>query len=71
MKTRKVPGPDGITPEAVKMVVATTPKLVLAIMNDLVTKEVFPIKWKVSQLVLIRKGGKVLGAPMTYRPIYL
>ena len=35
LKTRKAPGPDSITPKAVKMAVATTPKLVLAIMNDL------------------------------------
>lgn len=44
---------ERITPETVNLSVATAPKLLLAIMNDLLGKHVLPKKWKTDQVTLI------------------
>lgn len=74
MKGNKAPGPDGLTPEIVKIAVETNKEKVLDMYNKCLEEGVFPDEWKVARLVLIPKGKAVSLDDSTvrkYRPICL
>lgn len=70
IKLKRAPGPDGIPPEAVKLLAETRPRVLLRIFNQLVKKQEFPRVWKRAKVVLIWKG-KVAVEAKSYRPISL
>lgn len=67
MKTGKAAGEDGVTPEAMKLVVRENVATVAKLMNGLIRRGVFPQEWKIARLVLIPKSGNA----NAYRPIFL
>lgn len=56
LKTKKAPGPDGVTTEALKLAVQTEPDKILKVYNSLLKKQYFPKAWKRANIVLIPKG---------------
>ena len=71
LKPKKAPGPDGLPPEVVKIVATSVPQLLLNLMNALLKVQKFPDEWKISDVILITKPGKLLGGLSSYRPICL
>lgn len=71
IKLGKAPGPDGIPPEAVKIITEMDPNYILNIMNELLKIQEFPKVWKTSKLVLITKPGKDNLNPESFRPLCL
>lgn len=67
----KAPGPDGVPPEAVKLLCETMPDNVLEALNDQLAGGRFPREWRRARLVLIPKLGKPVNDPRGYRPICL
>lgn len=65
----KSPGPDGIPNEVVKAVCEIWPEFLLEVFNSCLVNGIFPAKWKVQKLVLLRKGNKPLNEPSSYRPL--
>lgn len=68
IKINKAPGPDRLTPEAVKMLVKTIPDVLLEILNQILINQEFPKTWKEASIVLIWKG-KPPELPSSFRPI--
>lgn len=71
LKNNKAPGPDGISNEALKTIVALKPDALIDVYNTCLLGGVFPRVWKSARLVLIRKGNKPLDDPTSYRPLCL
>lgn len=71
LKSNRAPGPDGILPEAVKMVVKENGNIVLTILNDLLKAGKFPKIWKRAKLILAPKPGRDLNEANGFRPICL
>lgn len=71
LKAKIAPGPDGITNENIKTIVALNPGAVTKVYNHCLASGVFPKAWKNAKLVLIRKGDKPLNLPSSYRPLCL
>jgi len=71
LKTKIAPGPDGITNEVIKTIVALNPGALTKVYNTCLASGVFPKTWKNARLVLIRKGDKPLDQPSSYRPLCL
>lgn len=71
LKSKIAPGPDGITNETVKAIVAKNPDVLCTVFNTCLATGVFPRPWKNARLVLIRKGDKPLDNPSSYRPLCL
>lgn len=71
LKPGKAGGPDGVPPEATKLLAQSRPDLVLEYMNRCLREGRFPSRWKKGRLVLIPKPGKPPGTPGSYRPICL
>lgn len=69
LKPGKSSGPDGIPPEAVKLMCGLHPAGVLRALNATLETGVFPEKWKEARLVLLRKQGKPADEPCGYRPL--
>ena len=69
-KSKKAPSTDGTTTEITKAVVEGNIYILLEAHNKLWKNGRFPLKWKVSKLVLIEKPKKVSKTP-DFRPIYL
>lgn len=67
----KAPGPDGIGNEVVKATYHADPSGLLRLYNSCRAEGVFPSRWKVARLILLRKDGKPLDRPSSYRPICL
>lgn len=65
------PGIDGITNEALKLLVRRQPHILLNVYNKCIEEGRFPRPWKRSRLVLIKKGEKPPGEPSSYRPLCL
>jgi len=70
LKIGKAPGPDNITTELVKALVANCAKEVTTVMNGALKDGIFPAEWKVARLVLLQKPQKA-GQPTSYRPLCL
>jgi len=67
----KDPGPDGVPDLVIKQISAYKPELLSNLFNWCLRESEFLTEWKVSKLVLLRKGDKPLENPSTYRPICL
>lgn len=71
LKSNKAPGPDGIPAEILKAVVTANSEYLLEVYNALVTNAIFPKRWKIAKLVLLKKADKPQKSPSSYRPICL
>lgn len=71
IKARKAAGPDGIPPEAVKILMKERPGFFAAVVEKLLAAGRFPKTWKTGRLVLLLKPGKPPGEPSAYRPLCL
>lgn len=69
LKANKSPGPDDVTNEILKKVIELRSRLILDIFNRCLLQASFPTIWKTARLVLIRKAGKPLDEPSSYRPL--
>lgn len=67
----KAPGPDGVPDMVIKEVVVMETEILMDLFNSCLKQGLFPCAWKVSKLVLLRKGDKPLENPSSYRPICL
>ena len=70
VKTKKAPGPDGITGEMLKHFGACS-RAVLKIFNHSWMKWVAPAVWKEAIVIPVPKKGKDKKNPRSYRPISL
>ncbi|KAL4083820.1 hypothetical protein QTP88_029136 [Uroleucon formosanum] len=71
LPTSKAPGPDGIPDAIIKAVALARPREVAMVFNQCMEKGLFPGAWKSARHVLIRKPGKPLTLPSSYRPLSL
>ena len=71
VKTRKAPGPDGITGEMLKHLGACSKAVLLKIFNHSWMKGVVPAVWKEVIVIQVQKKGKDKKNPRSYRPISL
>ncbi|KAJ8910377.1 hypothetical protein NQ315_012824 [Exocentrus adspersus] len=71
IKEKKAPGPDGIPPEMVKILLEEKPEIMLQLMNTFYGQARFPDEWKQARLTLIHKPGKNQQVASSYRPICL
>ena len=71
MKTKKAPGPDGITGEMLKHLGACSRAVLLKIFNHSWIKGVAPAVWKEAIVIPVSKKGKDRKNPRSYRPISL
>jgi len=60
LRNKRAPGIDGIPNEVVKVIVARNPNVLLSVFNSCLAEEIFPHKWKIARLVLLRKGDNTL-----------
>jgi len=67
----KDPGPDGITSKILSAVHKADPRILLGLFNKCLRCGTFPLEWKTSRVVLLRKGNKPEGVPSSYRPLCL
>ncbi|KAF2900769.1 hypothetical protein ILUMI_05422 [Ignelater luminosus] len=58
IKTRKVPGSDGVHSEVIKTVGTQYPELTLRVINSILKEGVFPEEWKRAMVRLISRPGK-------------
>jgi hypothetical protein len=59
LRPGKAPGPDGIPPEVIRLLVEVVPRTLLSLMNGLFAAARFPDEWKRAKLVLIPKAKSV------------
>jgi len=71
LRNKIAPGVDGIPNEVVKLIVALYPSILLSVYNSCLSEGIFPSRWKIARLVLLRKGDKPLSEPSSYRPLCL
>lgn len=67
----KAPGPDGITTKILSAVHKADPHILLGLFNKCLRDGTFPLEWKTSRVVLLKKGNKPEGVPSSYQPLYL
>jgi len=65
------PGPDGVPDMVIKEIAVRKPEMLRDVFNCCLTEGIFPSKWKVAKLVLLRKADKPLENLSSYRPICL
>lgn len=70
LKTGKSPGPDGISPEVVKIAVSAVGPEILESLNWCLCNGVYPDCWKTAVLSLVPKPSKP-GCEPSYRPVCL
>lgn len=70
-KSKKAPGPDGVSPEILKLAGLTSPEVLLKVYNRVIRTGLFPKVWKIARVVLISKPGKPEFSPSSYRPLCL
>ena len=71
LKSKKAPGPDGVTGDMLKHLGPATRKVLLQIFNQSWTTGVVPPIWKEAEIIPIPKKGKDKKDPHSYRPISL
>ncbi|GBP14695.1 RNA-directed DNA polymerase from mobile element jockey [Eumeta japonica] len=71
ISTRKAPGLDGISNNAIKCFSQPLLSLLVAIFNACLQNCYFPSAWKEEEVIGIRKPGKPRDLPASYRPISL
>lgn len=67
----KAPGTDGITSKILLAVHKSNPHILLSLFNKCLRCGTFSSEWKMSRVVLLRKGIKLEGVPSSYRLICL
>lgn len=67
----KAPGPDGVPDTIVLAVALARSDKVAGVFNCCLENGIFLLTWKTAKLVLIRKPGKPLNFPFSYRPLSL
>lgn len=70
-KKNPAPGPDGITSKMLKHINGLIPNKLNNVFNECLISGIFPIEWRKSRLVLLKKEGKPDGEASSYRPICL
>ena len=71
MKTRKAPGPDGITGEMLKHLGTCSRAVLLKSLNHSWMKGAVPTAWKEAVITPVQKKCKGKKNPRSYRPISL
>ena len=71
LKSKKAPGPDGITGEMLKHLEACSRAVLLKIFNHSLMKGVVPAVWKEAIIIPVPEKGKDKKNPRSYRPISL
>lgn len=71
LNQRKAPGWDLITGKILKELPENIVKTITALFNAALRLEYFPIPWKVAEIILIAKPGKIPENVSSYRPISL
>lgn len=71
IKPRKAPGPDGIVTEVLKKAVEKSSEQFLQMFNKYMREAIFPIEWKIANVVLIPKPGRDSALSSSFRPICL
>ncbi|KAF0759711.1 Reverse transcriptase domain-containing protein [Aphis craccivora] len=70
LPSKKVPGPDHIPNEIIKLAFPKFPDVFVECYNRCLNTGTFPARWKRAKLVLLYKGqGKALDQPSSYRPL--
>ena len=70
-KAGKAAGPDGIFPDMLKNIGPAAIRWLQAFYDDVVTTANIPKIWRSANVIAIRKPGKPLNDPTSYRPISL
>ena len=70
-KAVKAAGPDGIFPDMLKNIGPAAIRWLQAFYDDVVTTAKIPKIWRSANVIAIRKPGKPLDDPTSYRPISL
>ncbi len=68
-KAKKAPSPDRIPNSVWTIVHQAYPGILDAVFNLALNSGVFPTRWKVARLVLLRKPGKPIGDPASFQPL--
>lgn len=71
LKSKRSPGPDRLPSEVVKLAVGVKPDVILRVMNHALVNEDFPKRWKVANLVLLKKEGNPDNVPSSFRSLCL
>lgn len=71
LPTGKAPGPDCVPDAVVRVVALARAEEVAYVFTKCLEMGVFPVEWKRARLMLIRKPGKPLDQPSSYRPLSL
>ena len=71
LKTKKSPGPDGITNEMIKHLSILAKEILLSLYNHSWKVGTFPNKWKEATIIPVAKKGKDKTSKKNYRPISL
>lgn len=71
IKNNTAPGRDGVTNEALKIIVGARQEILLQLYNRCLTEGLFLSKWKRARLVLIKKENRPPNEPSSYRPLCL
>lgn len=71
IKLGKAPGPDGLSPDAIKAVIMGNMQYFTLVFSHLIKTSTFPEVWKCAKLVLIPKPKKNRQELTKYRPICL
>ena len=69
LKTKKVPGPDGVTNDMILHLGPSAKKAILALLNKSWKSGTVPAVWKNATIIPIYKKGKDKKHPSSYRPI--
>lgn len=70
-KSKKAPGPDGVSSDILKQAGLMCPTVLLDVYNRILRSGIFPSKWKEARVVLLPKPGKPEFQPSSYRPLCL
>jgi len=71
LKSKKAPGPDGVSTDMLKHLSNTSKKVLLKIINTSWDTGIVPSIWKEAEIIPIPKKGKEKKNPLSYRPISL
>jgi hypothetical protein len=71
LNVKKAPGYDLVTGKVLKELPGTAHKFLLHLLNACLHKTYFPVQWKVAEMKMILKPGKIPEQVDSYRPISL
>ena len=71
LKSRKSPGPDGITNEMLRNLGTVSKQVLLVLFNKTWREGKLPTAWRTAHIKPILKKGKPANDPKSYRPISL